>query len=106
MTDNNKYIDMIGKFRKEAAEKVGILSEADLDKVIGGVGGANEATCPTCGKAMTAGTYPTIGKGWKCPICGLATDASDAETIQIIRYMEQMGISGIAYPVWWNQIKK
>ena len=83
-----------------------MLSDDTLDKITGGVGGANEATCPYCGKPMKAGTYPDVCKGWKCFDCGLATYASDKDCIEIIRYMEQLGISGIEYPVWWGKIKK
>ncbi len=100
--NDNKYTEMISKYR-EAAKNVE-LSDADMNKATGGVGGANEATCPYCGKPMTPGNYPGIGKGWKCGPCGLTTDCSDAETIQIIRYMEQAGISDIGYPIWWNKI--
>ena len=101
--NGNKYMEMIKKYRGEAKNIE--LSDQDMGKAIGGVGGANEATCPYCGKAMVPGNYPGVGKAWKCAACGLATDASDAETIQIIRYMEKMGIPDIGYPIWWNKIK-
>ena len=54
---------------------------------------------------MKAGTYPGIGNGWQCAACGIATDASDADVIAIIRYMEQMGMP-VNYPVWWKDLKK
>ena len=98
---DNKYTEIIGKYRAEAKNTE--LPDSDMTNAKGGVGGANEATCPYCGKSMKAGTYD-IGKGWKCNDCGLTTDCSDAEYIQIIRYMEQAGISDISYPIWWNKI--
>lgn len=52
---------------------------------------------------MIPGTYPTVGKGWQCPTCGIATNASDADIIAIIKYMEQAGMQ-VKYPVWWKQI--
>jgi tRNA(Ile2) C34 agmatinyltransferase TiaS len=76
-----------------------------MTKIIGGVGGANEATCPYCGKPMKGGySDGTIVNGWHCASCGLSTDASDAETIQIIKFLEQSGVQDIAYPVWWKQV--
>ncbi len=100
--NGNKYMEMIKKYREEAKNIE--LSDQDMGKAIGGVGGANEATCPVCGKPMKAGVIPGIGNGWTCEACGISTDASDAETIQIIKYMEQMGIPDIGYPIWWNQV--
>ncbi len=101
--NDNKYTEMIAKYRT-AAKNVEV-SDADMNKATGGVGGANEATCPYCGKPMKAGNYPGFGQGWQCAACGLTTDCSDAETIQIIRYMEQAGISDIVYHIWWNKIR-
>ena len=102
---DSKYKDIIGMYRDKANEalKSGRLSDDDLSGVVGGVGGANEATCEVCGKAMKPGTYPGIGKGWQCADCGIATDASDADLITIIRFMEQSGMS-VNYPVWWKQV--
>ena len=101
----SKYKNLISTYGDKAKEamKAGKLSDADLENVIGGVGGANEATCEICGKPMKVGTYPGIGKGWQCAACGITTDASDADVITIIRYMEQSGMP-VNYPVWWNQI--
>ncbi len=104
---DSKYKDLVGMYRDKARDaiKSGKLSNDELGKVVGGVGGANEATCEVCGKPMKAGTYPGIGKGWQCAACGIATDASDADVIAIIRYMEQMGMP-VNYPVWWKDLKK
>ena len=105
MADNKNITEMIKKYRKEYNEhKNAELSDTDMSKAIGGVGGKNEATCPYCGKPMVAGNYADFGNGWNCADCGLTTDASDAELIEIIRYMEQAGITDIAYPIWWNKI--
>lgn len=101
----SKYKDLINTYKDKAKEaiKTGRLSDEDLERVNGGVGGANEATCENCGKPMIPGTYPTVGKGWQCPTCGIATNASDADIIAIIKYMEQAGMQ-VNYPVWWKQI--
>lgn len=103
---SDKYNENLKNYRDKAKNIE--LSDDDMSSAQGGVGGANEATCPNCGKPMAAGNYPGIGKGWKCASCGLATDCSDAEYIQIIRYMEQAGIpaADIGYPIWWKLIKK
>ena len=103
----SKYKSLIEAYGDKAREalKSGKLSDEALEKVIGGVGGANEATCEVCGKPMKPGTYPGIGKGWQCAACGIATDASDADVIAIIRYMEQAGMQ-VNYPVWWNQVNQ
>lgn len=97
-----ELIDTYGEKAKEAL-KTGKLRDDDLENVIGGVGGANEATCEVCGDPMIAGTYPSVGEGWKCERCGIARNASDADVIAIIRYMEQNHLP-VNYPVWWGQI--
>lgn len=101
----SKYMDLINTYKDKAREagKSGKLSDQELEGVTGGVGGANEATCEVCGAPMIAGTYPTVGKGWQCPACGIATNASDADVIEIIRYMEQAGLP-VNYPKWWGQV--
>ena len=101
--NDTKNTEKIKKERNKAKNME--LPDVDMKAATGGVGGANEATCPYCGKPMAAGNYPLVGRGWKCADCGLTTDCSDAETIQIIRYMEQAGITDIGYPIWWNKIK-
>jgi hypothetical protein len=101
----SKYTSLVSEYKDKAWDtiKSGKLSDDDLVKVIGGVGGANEATCEVCGKPMKAGTYPEIGTGWQCAACGITTNASDADVIAVIRFMEQSGMP-VNYPVWWNQI--
>ena len=100
-----KYKDIIGMYKDKArdAMKSGKMTDDAMSMVVGGVGGANEATCEVCGKPMKAGTYPDVGKGWQCATCGITTNASDADMIAIIKYMEQMGVP-VDYPVWWGQI--
>lgn len=43
----SKYKDLINTYKDKAKEaiKTGRLSDEDLERVNGGVGGANEATC-------------------------------------------------------------
>ena len=102
--EDKKYTDYLKKYRDQARKANTELSDEDLKGATGGVGGANEATCPYCGKPMKPGNYEMIGKGWACNSCGVTTDCSDAEYIQIIRYMEKAGIPDISYPIWWKQI--
>ena len=107
MSDFTKdgVIKKYGEEGKAALKKLSALSDADMSNVVGGVGGANEATCPQCGKSMQGGYNDGfIVNGWKCSKCGIATDMSDAETIQLIKIMEQSGIQNIGYPVWWKQV--
>jgi hypothetical protein len=106
--NSNAYSDLVRKYRETVpeAERTRLLSDADMEAVSGGVGGANEATCPICGKPMKA-TGQEFGDGfWICETCGVNQLVSDAEFIEIVKYMEQLGYPGIEYPVWWNQIKK
>ncbi|MCR4656707.1 MAG: hypothetical protein K5770_10825 [Lachnospiraceae bacterium] len=98
----SEFNEIKRKFREQA--KNAELADADMAKAIGGVGGPDEATCPVCGKPMKGGVIPGIGNGWTCEACGISTDMSDAETIQLIRYMEQTGVQDIGYPVWWPQV--
>jgi ribosomal protein S27AE len=74
-----------------------------MDSVTGGVGGANEATCPNCGKSM-----PAQGDGtWFCSACNVTQFLSDAEYIEILKAAEAAGqTAGLVYPVWWNKIRK
>ncbi|MCR5357458.1 MAG: hypothetical protein K6E63_08660 [Lachnospiraceae bacterium] len=73
------------------------LSDSELDKVAGGVGGANEATCPKCGKSMTAKSDGT----WECSSCNITQILSDAEYIEVLRAAEAAGqTAGLVYPVW------
>ena len=53
----SKYTSLVSEYKDKAWDtiKSGKLSDDDLVKVIGGVGGANEATCEVCGKA--SGNY-------------------------------------------------
>ena len=104
----NKYTEMLKKYKEEA--KNAELSDQAMVNAVGGVGGANEATCPVCGKPMSrpqdhdpSGPHSDV---WTCGSCGTNQLFTDAETIEIIRYMEQAGLqSQIEYPIWWSQIK-
>lgn len=104
MAEKN-YAELINKYKKVALENAKNipLSDAEMEKVTGGVGGANEATCFYCGKPMV---WDAAISMWTCDDpshCKYSTDASDADTIYIIKYMEQNGIE-CGYPVWWNQV--
>ncbi len=100
---NNPYSDMIKKYREAAGAEKTALSDRDLEKVAGGVGGANEATCPICGKPMRVDK--SFGDPiWYCDKCDVNQIVSDAEFIEIVRYMEQLGYP-VDYPVWWKLIK-
>ena len=101
---DNKYTAFLEKYRdKMTANKP--LSDLEMKDAKGGVGGANEATCPQCGKPMTTNSNPYGDDSWYCSACQISQICSDAETIEIIRAMEQAGYSSeIVYPVWWKQI--
>ena len=103
----SKYIKLIETYGEKAREtlKSGKLSDDNLGMVVGGVGGDNEATCEVCGDPMLAGTYPDVGKGWKCAKCGITTNASDADVIALIPYMDQNNIP-VNYPKWWGQLNQ
>ncbi len=104
----NQYSEMLNRYRAEALEarKNTALADEELKQASGGVGGANEATCHICGKPMTVFHNPYGDDAWTCETCGVTQICSDAETIEIIRYMEQLHIEGLQYPVWWNQVNK
>lgn len=104
--NKNAYSELVKKYREVAsdADRRRILSDRELETVAGGVGGSNEATCPVCGKPMVM-TGQEFGDGfWYCGDCGVNQIVTDAEFIEIVRYMEQLGYP-VEYPVWWNQIK-
>lgn len=98
---DNVYTELVKKFREERGATA--LSDADMEKVSGGVGGANEATCPSCGKTMRAnsGFGDTI---WYCEKCDMYQIVSDAEFIEMVKIMEQLGYP-VQYPVWWDKVK-
>ena len=104
---SEKFSEAVKRCRAEAAEarKPHALSDLDMVKVAGGVGGENEATCPKCGKPMRA-TGQEFGDGfWVCDRCKVNQICSDAEFIEIVRYMESINYPGIEYPVWWDMVK-
>ena len=101
----SSYSEFLKKYRDEAMANKS-LSDDEMANAKGGVGGANEATCPKCGRPMSRPTDPNGPQSdvWTCDACGTYQLFSDADTIEIIRYMEANGIGGIEYPIWWNQI--
>lgn len=100
--------EALARYKEEVlkARRAAPLSDEQVESVAGGVGGDNEATCPVCGTPMQL-SGQTYGSGvWVCGKCGAGQLFTDAETIEMIRYMEAIGYPGIEYPVWWNQVKK
>ena len=108
--EDNKFTQFIARSRNEA-EKNGrrintALSDEDMAKAIGGVGGANEATCPICGKPMKVVDNPYGDNFWTCEKCKVDQICSDAEYIEILKYLEATGqTQGVVYPVWWDKVK-
>ena len=75
-----------------------------LEKVTGGVGGENEATCPVCGKTMKLQHNDFGSDYWKC-VCGENQYMSDADYIRFLEAAVATGqTQGLVFPVWWNQI--
>lgn len=100
--EDNKYTKFISKYRNELKNTA--LSDEEMMKATGGVGGANEATCPKCGKPMPRVDNPYGDGYWHCGACNINQICSDAEYIELVRILEQQGVSGIEYPVWWPQV--
>ncbi len=104
-----KYEDLLKKFQDDIINKRKNteLSDEEMANATGGVGGANESTCPKCSTAMSRLGAEYGSCLWTCPKCGEESLTTDAETIEIIKAMEQAGYgSQIKYPKWWEQIKK
>ena len=102
--EDNKYTLFIRKYRDEYSKNVA-MSDDDMANATGGVGGANEATCPECGKPMKKKDNPYGDSLWECPSCHVNQLLSDAEYIEMVRAMEAAGMANqIVYPVWWKQI--
>ena len=102
--ENNKYTDFIRMSREQFGGK-SLLNDDDLDKVSGGVGGENEATCPECGKTMKPTGNEYGDSMWYCSKCKIYQICSDADYILMIKAMEAANQPGIVYPVWWDQVK-
>lgn len=82
------------------------IDDQMLEKVSGGVGGENEATCPKCGKPMRKEANPYGTDSWKCDKCNETQLLSDAEYILMLKAAEAAGqTQGLVYPVWWNKVK-
>ena len=104
---NNPYSELVKKYREEMSnpEKAAALSDRELEKVAGGVGGADEATCPKCGKPMTVNHNPYGDDTWYCKDCDLTQLLSDAEFIEMVDVMKMLGYP-VELPVWWEKIKR
>ena len=94
---NKFFKDYDSEIKKVKARS---LSDSELGAVSGGVGGANEATCPVCGDAM-----PPNGDGtWSCASCNVLQFLSDAEYIQVYKLAKEEGkTEGLVKPVWGAQ---
>ena len=105
--EKRNYSDLLKQYKEKIAEGITPLSDEAVEKVSGGIGGADEATCPCCSGniAMNKISNPYGDPWWTCPQCGMDQYFSDAETIEIIRAMEQMNYPGIQYPSWWSSIR-
>ncbi len=109
--EDNKYIQFISKARNEA-DKLrkaanAAVSDEDMAKAVGGLGGANEATCPVCGKKMKVVENPYGDNYWTCEKCKVDQLFSDADYIEMLTLCEQAGqTQGLVYPVWWDKVKK
>lgn len=99
---DNVYTELVRKYREEKGATP--LSDSDMEKVSGGVGGANEATCPTCGRPMKIDNAGFGDSIWYCDKCNMYQLVSDAEFIEMVKFMEQLGYP-VEYPVWWDKVK-
>ena len=104
MTEN-KYT----KALKELKEKVDLnaaLSDAEMANASGGVGGADEATCPECGQPMRLVDNAYGDNYWHCDACNIDQYLSDKDTIEILKAAEAAGqMQGIVIPVWYDPKK-
>ncbi len=105
--ENSKFTDLLRQYKAKMDEGITPLSDEDAAQVSGGVGGADEATCPCCtgSVAMNRINSPYGDPFWTCPKCGMDQYFSDAETIEIIRAMEAAHYPGIQYPSWWSLVQ-
>jgi len=108
--EQNIYTEFISRFKDSAKVKNTALSDDEMTKAQGGLGGANEATCPKCGKPMSRpqdvdpnGPHSDV---WHCDACNVDQICSDAEYIEILKAAEAAGqTQGLVYPVWWDKVK-
>lgn len=82
------------------------LPDEMLENVNGGLGGADEATCPKCGLPMDKVNNPYGTNMWKCAACDETQLLSDAEYILMLKAAEASGqTQGLIYPIWWDKIQ-
>lgn len=83
------------------------LSDSLLEKVNGGLGGADEATCPKCGDPMRKVNSSFGSPSWVCDKCKETQFMSDLEYIQVLKAAEAAGqTQGLVYPIWWDKVKQ
>ena len=104
--EKNIYTEFLSSRRDSTKLQNTALSDDEMTKAQGGLGGANEATCPQCGKPMQS-KGNSYGDGlWHCDDCGIDQICSDAEYIEILKAAEAAGqTQGLVYPVWWDKVK-
>ena len=103
------------RFNEEAkkfrARSNSALNDEEMANAKGGVGGANEATCIHCGMPMVKKNSEFGDSMWYCSACNEYQMLSDAETIGMIKAIEdEYGSSYVrqylgGYPVWWSTIR-
>lgn len=105
--NNSDFTEVLSKFKKEhaGAEKLSALSDREMAKVAGGLGGENEATCSVCGKPMRVSKVENGETFWRCDACKIEHNVSDAEYIALIDMMESFNCP-VEYPIWWPEVKK
>ena len=77
--ENSKFTDLLKQYKAKMDEGITPLSDEDVAQVSGGVGGADEATCPYCtgSVAMNKINNPYGDPFWTCPKCGMDQYFSD-----------------------------
>lgn len=105
--EQNIYTEFLSRYKDNVKAQNTALSDDEMTKAQGGLGGANEATCPKCGKPMKAENNPYGDGWWHCDACDVDQICSDAEYIEILKAAEAAGqTQGLVYPVWWDKVKK
>lgn len=104
--EQNIYTEFLNSCRNNAKISNTALGDDEMKKAQGGFGGANETTCPKCGKPMKKVNNPYGDDSWHCDDCDIDQICTDAEYIEILKAAEAAGqTQGLVYPVWWKKKK-